>query len=414
MDQVRFSIVRSHFNDTYYPYLFDYSHRYEIYYGGAGSGKSVFVSQKLVLKALKSPRRILIMRKVGKDIRDSVFAEIVQRLKDWKLYDRCKINHSTYTITLDNGSVFLFRGLDDSEKIKSIMGITDIWMEEATDFTLDDFTQLDLRLRALVDDLQIFLSFNPVSKEKWVYKEWFAPDAKYDKTQVFILKTTYKDNKFLLPIYGITLESKKESNPNYYKIYVLGEFGTFEGLVITNWREEEFNHMELAQTLEHRCGMDLGWVDKTAIIDTLYDRQNKVIYIFNEFYKSGQQLSDLVTAITDMGLKKSKIRVDSAEPRSIQYFRNNGINAEGASKGQDSVKAGYMFLQDHLLIVHPRCENFKTELENFSYIKSKQTGEYTEETTHEWSHAIDACRYAYSDIYTMTKAKVFNKSLLGL
>jgi phage terminase large subunit len=73
-----------------------------------------------------------------------------------------------------------------------------------------------------------------------------------------------------------------------------------------------------------------------------------------------------------------------------------------------------MFLQDQLIIVHPSCQNFINELENFSYIKSKITGEYTEDTTHEFSHAIDACRYAYSDIYTMTKAKVFNKSLLGL
>ena len=414
LNQVNFGIKRSMFNDVYFPYLFDYSRRYEVYYGGAGSGKSVFIAQKLILKALKQRRRILCLRKVGTTLKDSVFPQVVEQLKQWKLFDRCKVNYSTYTITLDNDSVFLFRGFDDSEKIKSIVGLTDIWMEEATEFTLDDFTQLDLRLRALADNLQIFCSFNPTSKEKWVYKQWFAPDAKYDKTQVLILKTTYKHNRFLPPIFGVTLEAKKESNPNYYKVYVLGEFGTFEGLVITNWREELFDHMQLAQTLEHRCGMDLGWVDKTAIIDTLYDRDNKTIYVFNEFYKSGQQLSDLVAAIENMGLKKSKIRVDSAEPRSIQYFRNNGINAEGASKGQDSVKAGYMFLQDHLLIVHPRCENFKTELENFSYIKSKQTGEYTEETTHEWSHAIDACRYAYSDIYTNRKLSSISKSAFGL
>lgn len=73
-----------------------------------------------------------------------------------------------------------------------------------------------------------------------------------------------------------------------------------------------------------------------------------------------------------------------------------------------------MFLQDNLIVVHPDCKNFITELENFSYIKSKQTGEYTEDTTHEYSHAIDACRYAYSDIYTQTKLKTFNKSAFGL
>lgn len=115
-----------------------------------------------------------------------------------------------------------------------------------------------------------------------------------------------------------------------------------------------------------------------------------------------------------MNLTKTKIYVDAAEPRTIQFFKNEGIRAEGCAKGKDSVKAGLMFLQDHLIIVHPKCKNFITELENFSYIKSKQTGEYTEDTTHEWSHAIDACRYAYSDIYTNKKIKTLDKTILGL
>lgn len=402
------------FNDVYYPWLDNYRHRYEVYYGGAGSGKSVFIAQKLLVKAINRKRKVLVIRKYGTTIRDSVFQLVIDTLKKWEIYEYCKINLSTFTITLPNESVFLFKGLDDSEKIKSITDITDIWCEEATELSLDEFTQLDLRLRALVEDLQIYCSFNPVSKANWVYKKWFAPDAVYDKAQTFILHTTYKDNRFLPYAYVAALEDKIHTNPTYYKIYVLGEFGTFEGLVITNWRKEDFDHMQLAQTLEHRAGIDLGWTDPSAIIDTLYDRDNRIIYVFNEFYKSGQQLSQLAEAIKNMNLAKTKLYVDSAEPRSIQYFRNNQINAVAAQKGQDSVKAGLMFLQDHLIIVHPSCTSFITELENFSYIKSKQTGEYTEETTHEWSHAIDACRYAYSDIYTMTKAKVFNKSLLGL
>jgi phage terminase large subunit len=91
-----------------------------------------------------------------------------------------------------------------------------------------------------------------------------------------------------------------------------------------------------------------------------------------------------------------------------------GINAKGSAKGKDSVKAGLMFLQDHLIVVHPKCKAFITELENFSYVKSKLTGEWTDDTTHEWSHAIDACRYAYSDIYTNTKVKTLDKRILGL
>ena len=348
MPKINLNFKKGTFNDVYFPLLLDYSKRYEVYYGGAGSGKSVFIAQKLLIKAINKKRRILIIRKVGTTLKDSVFPLVIDMLKKWKIYEYCKINLSTYTITLPNESVLLFRGLDDSEKIKSITDITDIWCEEATELNLDEFTQLDLRLRALVDDSQIWCSFNPVSKENWVYKKWFDKDAIYDKENTMILKTTYKDNKFLPDSYINALEEKIHSNPQYYKVYALGEFATLEGLVLTNWRKEEFDAIELAALgLEHRAGMDLGWIDKSAIIDTLYDRDNKTIYVFNEFYKSGCQLSELASAIGDMNLKKTKIYVDSSEPRSIQYFKNEGINAEGCAKGKDSVKAGLMFLQDH-------------------------------------------------------------------
>ena len=161
---INLKLSRTLFNDIYYPQLFDYNKRYEVYYGGAGSGKSVFIAQKLLLKAINNKRKVLIIRKYGTTLRDSVFQLVIDTLKKWKIYEYCRINLSTYTITLPNESVFLFKGLDDSEKIKSITDITDIWCEEATELSLDEYTQLDLRLRALVEDLQIFCSFNPVSK----------------------------------------------------------------------------------------------------------------------------------------------------------------------------------------------------------------------------------------------------------
>ncbi len=414
MANINLKLSKSLFNDVYFPHLLDYTRRTEVYYGGAGSGKSVFIGQKLITKACKTVRKVLVIRKVGTTLKDSVFALIVEQLKKWKLYQYCNINQTTYTITLPNGSVFLFKGLDDSEKIKSIADITDIWVEEGTECTKDDFDQLDLRLRALVDDLQIFISFNPVSKANWVYSMWFDPKAIYDAEATMILKTTYKDNRFLPAAYIKALEDKINTNPLYYKIYALGEFAVAEGLVLKNWEVREFDHLELAALLEHRAGMDLGFTDPSAIMDSLYDRENKTIYVFNEFYKRGCQLSDLSTALIDMALKKVKVFVDSAEPRSREYFRNKGINAVPCIKGQDSVKAGLMFLQDHKIVVHPRCPNFIIELENFSYIKSKKTGEWTDETTHEWSHAIDALRYAYSDIYTNKKAKTMSKNALGL
>ena len=303
-------------------------------------------------------------------------------------------------------------GLDEETKLLSLNNISTVWIEEAYEVPKPIVEQLNLRLRGKADNQQIIMSYNPISKNSWLYDfcEVNPPESfRY-------LKTTFRDNPFLNKEYIQSLESLYTRNPAKARVFCDGEYGIdAEGLVITNWRQEAFDAMELAsQGLEHRAGMDLGWIDKSAIIDSLYDRKNKIIYVFNEFYKSGCQLSELATAITDMNLKKTKLYIDAAEPRAIQFFKQEGINAYPCKKGKDSVKAGLMFLQDNLIIVHPNCKNFINELEDFSYIKSKQTGEWTEDTTHEWSHAIDACRYAYSDIYTNTKVKTIDKAALGL
>jgi phage terminase large subunit len=236
MASINLKLKKSLFNEAYLPYLTDYSKRYEVYYGGAGSGKSVFLGQKLLIKACKSKRKILIIRKYATTLRDSVFQLMIDLLKKWHLYEHCIVNQTTYTIILPNESVFLFKGLDDSEKIKSITDITDAWIEEASEVTDDDYTQIDLRIRALVDDLQLYVSFNPVSKANWVYKKWFDPkNAVYDVNETFILRTTYKDNRFLPKAYIKALEEKALSNPVYYKIYALGEFGSLDKLIYNNW-----------------------------------------------------------------------------------------------------------------------------------------------------------------------------------
>ena len=115
-----------------------------------------------------------------------------------------------------------------------------------------------------------------------------------------------------------------------------------------------------------------------------------------------------------MELAKTKIYMDSAEPRSIDYFKKQGFYVTPCIKGKDSVRAGLSFLQNHKIIVSPKCQNLITELSNFSYQKDKQ-GEYQEDKyTHEFSHGIDGLRYAYSDIYTKSGLKTLDKAVLGL
>ena len=377
-----------------------------------GSAKSYSITQKIIIRCCNEKIKILVCRKYGSTLRNTCFSLFKEVLEKWKLTPYVKIKESDFSITFPNGSQIIMMGLDEETKLLSLNNIGTIWIEEAFEVPKDIVEQLNLRMRSQNENQQIIMSWNPISINSYLY-DFAELNPPENSRKIF---STFKDNPFLSKEYIEAMEDMRVRNPAKARIYYYGQYGVNpEGLVIQNWRAEEFDPMQLASLgYEHRVGMDLGWVDKSAIIDSLYDRQNKTIYVFNEFYKSGCQLSELADQIKKMGLQKCKIFVDAAEPRSIQFFRQEGINATPCKKGADSVKAGLMFLQDNLIIVHPKCKNFIMELENFSYIKSKLTGEWTEDTTHEWSHAVDACRYAYSDIYTNPKLKTLNKALLGL
>ena len=409
---IQLNLNKKLFTPKAYPYIFDYSHRWEFWYGGAASSKSYSITQKLIIRACREKITIAVCRRYGTTLRNSCFSLFKEILAKWKLTSYVKIKETDMSIEFPNGSKIIHLGLDDEQKLLSLNNVGCFWIEEAFEVQKDIVEQINLRMRAKNENQQIIMSWNPINRNSWIF-DFVEVNPPKDSIK---LHFTFKDNPFLSQEYIDAMEEMRVRNPAKARIYYYGEYGVNpEGLVLTNWREQEFNPMELAAAgLEHRAGIDLGWIDKTAIIDSLYDRENRIIYVFNEFYKSGCQLSEIADAIGEMNLKKTKIYVDSSEPRSIQFLKNEGINAVGCTKGKDSVKAGLMFLQDNLIIVHPSCRNFITELENFSYIKSKQTGEYTEDTTHEWSHAIDACRYAYSDIYTQTKLKSLNKAVLNL
>lgn len=386
---IRLNISRSLFNDAYFPYLFDYSHRYEVYYRGAGSGKSVFVAQKILCKACTSKRKVLIIRKYATTLKDSVFQLFIDQLKKWKIYKFCKVNMSTYTITLPNESVLLFKGLDDPEKIKSITDITDIWTEECSELSRDEFTQLDLRLRSQAGNLQIFASFNPVSKQNFVYQKWFANGT---PANTFILHTTYKDNKFLPKEYIEALLEKQKSNPTYYKIYALGEFCTLDKLVYYNWKIEDFDHTQIKGKL--LVGLDFGYTnDPTALVASVMT--DKKIYIFKEWVDTNKTNPQIAQVIKSLGFQKSTIICDSAEPKSIQELRQNGIYAAREStKGPDSIIHGIQRLWEYEIIVHPSCTETITEFENYAWQKDKTTGEYINKPIDMFNHCMDALRYS--------------------
>ena len=208
-------------NDVYFD-LLDNTDRYLVLVGGSGSGKSVFAAQKLVTRCLQGKERFLAVRKVSDTLKDSVFKLMTTLLSDMEVLSRCDVNKTDKTILFPNGSEIIMKGSDDPEKIKSIAGITGIWIEEATEITSDDFDQLDLRLRGKTASYkQIILTFNPIDERHWLKKRFFSGEMESCTT----LKTTYQDNFFIDEEYKRVLDLKAKVNPNYYRIYKLGEWG---------------------------------------------------------------------------------------------------------------------------------------------------------------------------------------------
>lgn len=411
MPQINLNIHKSMFCPKLFPLLEDYTHRFEIYKGSAGSGKSYFITQKIITRCLKERIRVLVCRKYASTIRNTCFALFKDVLEKWKLTPYMKIKETDFTITFPNQSQIVFTGLDDETKLLSLAGITVIFIEEVFEVPQAMFDQLNLRLRGGTNQ-QIICAFNPISRRHWLYNFCVENPPK----SFLFSETTYLDNPFLSAEYVETLEEMKIRNPQKARIYCFGEWGVdSDGLVFQNWRVEPFDANQLAATgLEFRVGADLGYIDPTTIVCSLYDKANKTIYVFKEFYKSGCQLDEVATAMNAMNLKKVKIYMDAAEPRSIEFFRKQGFNTVPCIKGKDSVKARISFLQNHTIILSPQVPNTITEFENFAYRKNRKTGELTEDMTHEYSHAIDGLGYAYSNIYTNKKAKTMSKAVLGL
>lgn len=403
-------IDKSVFNEAFYPYLFDYQNRWEVYRGSAGSGKSHFISQKLIIKAMNDPgRRILICRRYGSTITHTVWELFKQQLSFFQIIDYCTINKTDRLITLPNGSQLIFMGLDDECKLLSLTDIADVFIEEVFEASYDIIQQLNLRLRGSKDNQQLFLAFNPISKNHWLFE--FCEGSTKPKNMLYHV-STYKDNlRFLPTAYVEALEDMERTNPNKARVFVRGEWGVdVDGLVFTNVLVKNFNIDEKLKDrdLQVRVGCDLGYIDASTIVVSLWDKENSKIYVIDEYYETRATLDEVVTAMKGMGVGKLPVYIDSAEPRSIQYFNTLGINAKPSKKSNGANALYIQFLQNHQIIIHESCTHTAEDFTNFSYQKDRQSGKFIEEKyTHEWSHTIDALKYSYSDVYRNKRLKSY-------
>jgi phage terminase large subunit len=239
-------------------------------------------------------------------------------------------------------------------------------MEEMNEFSQDDFNQLNLRLRGR-ENLQITGTFNPIDENHWIKKVFFDSHQYDDQTTV--IKTTYKDNRFIDEVYKQELERYLNIDPNYHRIYARGEWGVIdEARIFRTWPFADFPD-EPKMTVVY--GLDFGYSqDPAAVVRTTII--GGTVYVDEVLYQIGLTNADLARLIKQDGYHGEPVICDSAEPKSIDDLRKMGIRAIPADKGKGSVNSGIDYLKRNIVYISPRSRNIERENLHYKWKKDNQ------------------------------------------
>lgn len=379
--------------------------RYRVVKGSRGSKKSTTTAQDIILKMTMYPlANTLVIRKTFNSHKDSTWTQLKWAAKNLGLEDDWNFSKSPLEATRKStGQKILFRGLDDPMSITSITVehgyLCWAWFEEAFQvMNEDDFNKVDMSIRGQLPDgyyKQITITFNPWSEKHWLKKRFFDTDD----PNILALTTTYECNEWLGPDDKALFEQMKINNPRRYNIEGLGNWGIAEGLVYENFIEQEFDYMDISKRAGAKTvfGLDFGYTnDPTAFIAAIVDQENKELYIFDEHYQKAMTNEDIANMIKYKGYAKETITADSAEPKSIDDIKSKGIyRIKAAKKGKDSILNGIQNIQNYKIIIHPKCENFLIEINN--YVWSNKNGIVINKPIDDFNHLMDALRYAMED-----------------
>ncbi|WP_142415419.1 PBSX family phage terminase large subunit [Hathewaya massiliensis] len=397
--------VNPHFED----FLFEWAMKFYFLVGGYGSSKSYHVALKLILKLLEEKRTALVVRNVYDTIRDSCYSLFEEIIIEMGLDDRIKCITSPMQIRFPNGSKIIFKGMDKPAKLKSIHNVSIVWIEECSEIKYAGFKELLGRLRHPTLSLYMILSTNPVSKANWSYKHFFIDnkndrfilnDEELYKERIIVTNNTYyhhslaEDNLFLPKSYIDQLEEMKTYDPDLYRVARKGRFGVNGIRVLPQF--EEWAHFEVLEAIRdiknpiRRVGFDFGFETSfNALIRMAIDDDKKILYIYWEYYKN--KMTDDKTAIEIEEFKRSQelIRADSAEPKTIKYYRQEGFNIIGAKKFPGSRLQNTKKVKRFKKIVcSSNCRNTIEELSELTYALNKD-GEIIEDEFNIDPHTLD-------------------------
>lgn len=359
--------------------------------GGADSSKSHSIAQLIIRKFFNERNKtFLICRKTLPSLKLTAMRLIVNLLKEYGNYRRLKHNKADHTITAEEFNNFMiFLSIDDVEKIKSTE-FNYIWMEEAGEFSWNDFIILYLRNRAKTADgnpNRMYLSFNPVDEQGWINQKLFKEDY------VEKIHSTYLDNDFAAKTDIAVLEGLKHQDESYWKVYALGLYAKLKGLIheiheINEWPED----------LETIYGLDYGFTAPSTLIEIGIDMEEMALYLRELIYETHLTNADLIDKMKEEIPKEHREReiyADSAEPDRIEEMYYAGFNIQAASK---SIKDGIDCVNRFKL--YSLAQNVKLNPEMRSYKrKVDRAGHILEEPVKFHDHGPNAVRYgAYTHL----------------
>jgi len=383
--------------------------RYLIIYGSAGAGKSYSVAQKLIYRCWLYPNnRVIAIRKYGPSLRITSFKLFCDLIAEKHM--PCNINKTDMSIHFPNGSSIQCISIvntatgEPGERLKSLTDVTDMWIEEPTEIRQAEFEMIRLRLRGHElkgNYRQLILTFNPIDQNHWLNQYFFI--QRNEREDVEIQHYTYKDNHFLDEDYVKSLEELIDVDANLHKIYTLGEWGSLENQVYTNWEQDLFGYQyeDFDATI---AGVDFGWENPNAFI--LLGIKERNIFVIDELYMRGALNSEFIEKIQeklkehipDTRLHRQiPMYCDSAEPSKIAEMKAADLNVHPAKK---DVLDGISAVRQHKLIINPRAVQTLKEIHGYSRQKDKD-GNIQElpDKRKGFDHLMDAMRYA---VYTWT------------